>query len=95
MGETACLPQVEVEFQHGCGKLHPHVVFCIERTSVIHFIPAYLQNTASHRYAHGNKTSFFTATFHGPAEDGGFLWIVKVRSAHFLRRGSKAVVPMS
>jgi hypothetical protein len=31
----------------------------------------------------------------GPAEDGGLLWVVKIRSAHFLRRGSKAVRPMS
>jgi hypothetical protein len=27
----------------------------------------------------------------GPAEDGGFLWVIKIRSAHFFRRGSKAV----
>jgi hypothetical protein len=27
-----------------------------------------------------------------PTEDGGFLWVIKVRSTHFLRRGSKAVV---
>jgi hypothetical protein len=31
----------------------------------------------------------------GPAEDGGFLWAIKVCSAHFLRRGSKAVGSMS
>jgi hypothetical protein len=31
----------------------------------------------------------------GPAEDGGFLWVIKIRSAHFLRTGSKAVGPMS
>jgi hypothetical protein len=31
----------------------------------------------------------------GPAKDGGFLWAIKIRSAHFLRRGSKAVGPMS
>jgi hypothetical protein len=30
-----------------------------------------------------------------PAEDGGILWVTKIRSAHFLRRGSKAVGPMS
>jgi hypothetical protein len=30
-----------------------------------------------------------------PTEGGGFLWVVKIRSAHFLRRGSKAVGPMS
>jgi hypothetical protein len=30
-----------------------------------------------------------------PTEDGGFLWVIKIRSAHFLRRGSKAVGPMS
>jgi hypothetical protein len=29
-----------------------------------------------------------------PAEDGGFLWMIKVRSAHFVQRGSKAVGPM-
>jgi hypothetical protein len=31
----------------------------------------------------------------GPAEDGGFLRAMKIPSAHFLRRGSKAVGPMS
>jgi hypothetical protein len=31
----------------------------------------------------------------GPAEDGGFLWVIKIRSIHFLRRGSKAIGPMS
>jgi hypothetical protein len=31
----------------------------------------------------------------GPTEDRGFLWVIKNRSAHFLRRGSKAVGPMS
>jgi hypothetical protein len=31
----------------------------------------------------------------GPAEDGGFFWVIKTRSTHFLRRGSKAVGPMS
>jgi hypothetical protein len=30
-----------------------------------------------------------------PAEDGGFLWVIKILSIHFLRRGSKAVGPMS
>jgi hypothetical protein len=30
-----------------------------------------------------------------PTEDGGFLRVIKIRSAHFLRRGSKAVGPMS
>jgi hypothetical protein len=30
-----------------------------------------------------------------PAEDGGFLWVIKILSTHFLRRGSKAVGPMS
>jgi hypothetical protein len=30
-----------------------------------------------------------------PTEGGGFLWVIKIRSAHFLRRGSKAVGPMS
>jgi hypothetical protein len=28
-------------------------------------------------------------------EDGGFLWVIKIRSTHFLWRGSKAVSPMS
>jgi hypothetical protein len=31
----------------------------------------------------------------GPPEDGRFLWLIKIPSAHFLRRGSKAVGPMS
>jgi hypothetical protein len=31
----------------------------------------------------------------GPAENGGFLWVIKIRSAHFLWRGSKDVCPMS
>jgi hypothetical protein len=30
-----------------------------------------------------------------PTECGGFLWVIKISSAHFLRRGSKAVGPMS
>jgi hypothetical protein len=30
-----------------------------------------------------------------PTEDGGFLRVIKIPSAHFLRRGSKAVGPMS
>jgi hypothetical protein len=29
------------------------------------------------------------------AEDGGFLWVIKIPSTNFLRRGSKAVGPMS
>jgi hypothetical protein len=29
------------------------------------------------------------------AEGGGFLWVIKIHSTHFLRRGSKAVSPMS
>jgi hypothetical protein len=31
----------------------------------------------------------------GPAEVGGFLWAIKIRSTHFLRRGNKAVGPVS
>jgi hypothetical protein len=31
----------------------------------------------------------------GPAEHGGFLWVIKNLSAHFLWRGSKAVGPMA
>jgi hypothetical protein len=30
-----------------------------------------------------------------PTEDGGFLRVIKIRSVHFLRRGSKSVGPMS
>jgi hypothetical protein len=30
-----------------------------------------------------------------PTEGGGFLWVIKIPSAHFLRRRSKAVGPMS
>jgi hypothetical protein len=30
----------------------------------------------------------------GPVEDGGFLLVVKFRSAHFLWKGSKADGPM-
>jgi hypothetical protein len=30
-----------------------------------------------------------------PTEGGGFLWVIKVHSMHFLQRGSKAVGPMS
>jgi hypothetical protein len=30
-----------------------------------------------------------------PTEGGGFLWVIKIPSTHFLRRGSKAVGPMS
>jgi hypothetical protein len=31
----------------------------------------------------------------GLAEDSGFLWVIKIRSTHFLWRGSKAIGPMS
>jgi hypothetical protein len=31
----------------------------------------------------------------GPAEDGGFLWVIKIRSAHSMWRGKKADGPMS
>jgi hypothetical protein len=31
----------------------------------------------------------------GPAEGGGFLRVIKIRSAHFLRRESQAVGSMS
>jgi hypothetical protein len=30
-----------------------------------------------------------------PTNDGLFLWVIKVPGTHFLRRGSKAVGPMS
>jgi hypothetical protein len=30
-----------------------------------------------------------------PTEAGGFLWVTEIPSTHFLRRGSKAVSPMS
>jgi hypothetical protein len=50
----------------------------------------------------GAKATMFTrvaivrkVTGSDPTEDGGFLWVIKIRSAHFLRRGSKAVEPMS
>jgi hypothetical protein len=31
----------------------------------------------------------------GLAKDGGFLWVIKIRSAHFVWRGGKAIGPMS
>jgi hypothetical protein len=31
----------------------------------------------------------------GLDKDGGFLWVIKICTAHFLWRGSKAVSPMS
>jgi hypothetical protein len=31
----------------------------------------------------------------GPAEDSGFLWVIKIHNAHFLQRGSKAIGPVS
>jgi hypothetical protein len=31
----------------------------------------------------------------GSTKDGGFLWVIKIPSTHFLRRGSNAVGPMS
>jgi hypothetical protein len=34
------------------------------------------------------------STGSNPAEDSGFLWVIKIRSTHFLR-GSKTVGPMS
>jgi hypothetical protein len=30
----------------------------------------------------------------GLAEDGGFLWVIKIHSVHFLQRGGKAVGPI-
>jgi hypothetical protein len=36
-----------------------------------------------------------TVTGSGPAEGAGFLWVINIRSAHFLRKGNKAVRPMS
>jgi hypothetical protein len=35
------------------------------------------------------------AAVSAPTEDGGFLWVIKIPSAHFLRRRRKAVGPMS
>jgi hypothetical protein len=29
-----------------------------------------------------------------PTKDGGFLWVIKIPSIYFLRRGSKAVGPI-
>jgi hypothetical protein len=37
----------------------------------------------------------FAAAASGPIVDGGFLLVIKIRSTHFLRRGSKAVGPLS
>jgi hypothetical protein len=31
----------------------------------------------------------------GSAKDGGFLWVIKIRSTHFLQTASEAVRPMS
>jgi hypothetical protein len=36
-----------------------------------------------------------SAAVSNPTEDGGFLRVTKILSTHFLRRGSKAVSPMS
>jgi hypothetical protein len=41
------------------------------------------------------KATALTVVGSGPTEDGRFLWAIKVHSVHFLRRGSKAVGPMS
>jgi hypothetical protein len=30
-----------------------------------------------------------------PTEDGGILWVIKIRNTQFLRKGSKSVGPMS
>jgi hypothetical protein len=30
-----------------------------------------------------------------PTEDGVFLWVIKIPSIYFLRRGSKVISPMS
>jgi hypothetical protein len=37
----------------------------------------------------------YTVVGSSPTEDGGFLWVIEIPSAHFLQRGSKAVGPMS
>jgi hypothetical protein len=36
----------------------------------------------------------FPAAGSGPAKDGGFLWVIKIHSVHFLQRESKPVGPM-
>jgi hypothetical protein len=37
----------------------------------------------------------FSVAGSGPAENGRFLWVIKIRGAHLLWRGSKAVGRMS
>jgi hypothetical protein len=41
-----------------------------------------------------DPTGYSVAGSH-PTEDGGFLWVIKIPSTHFLLRGSKAVGPLS
>jgi hypothetical protein len=37
----------------------------------------------------------YSVTGSNLTEDGGFSWVIKIRSTHFLWRGNKAVGPMS
>jgi hypothetical protein len=37
----------------------------------------------------------YSVVVSNPTEDRGFVWVIKFPSTHFLRRGSKAVGPMS
>jgi hypothetical protein len=53
--------------------------------------------SSSHKWAARDATGpmGLAATGSVSAEDGGLLWVIKIRSAHFLRRGSNAVGPVS
>jgi hypothetical protein len=42
-----------------------------------------------------NGPTGYTVAGSNPTEGSGFLWVIKIPSVHFLRRGSKAVGPMS
>jgi hypothetical protein len=69
----------------------------IEHSQVFFSFPDYASN------ALGGLVVSVLATGHmghsvagsNPTEGGGFLWVVKIPSGHFLQRGSKAVGSMS
>jgi hypothetical protein len=44
---------------------------------------------------HATGPTGYSVVGSNPTDGGGFLWVIKIPSTHFLPRGSKAVGPMS
>jgi hypothetical protein len=54
-----------------------------------------IKNNKTSQHNGNHSPTGLAAAGSGAAEDNGFLWVIKIPSTHFLRRGSKAVGPMS